>query len=154
MKSKYEEVRVNGKRYLKHRYIWEQHNGPIPDGYEVHHKDLNSHNNDITNLELMKIHDHRSYHSKQQIGRKLSEETKDKIRKKRLGIKDSEDTRRKKSDAYSRKVPVICIETGREFDTIQDAAKFIERERRGIYGCLRDKKKTSGGYHWKRKEGD
>ena len=47
MKSKYEEILVNGKRYLKHRYIWEQYNGKIPDGYEVHHKDLNTHNNEI-----------------------------------------------------------------------------------------------------------
>ena len=152
MKSKYEEVRIDGKRYLKHRYIWEQHNGPIPDGYEVHHKDLDSHNNDIANLELMAVHDHRSYHSKRQTGRKLSEETKDKIRQKHLGIKDTEETRRKKSDAYSRKIPVVCVETGEEFDTIQDAARFIGRERRGIYGCLRDKNRTSGGYHWKRKK--
>ena len=50
MKSKYEEILVNGKRYLKHRYVWEQHNGKIPDGYEVHHRDLNTHNNDIFNL--------------------------------------------------------------------------------------------------------
>lgn len=154
MKSKYEEIRVNGKRNLKHRYIWELHNGPIPDGYEVHHKDLNTHNNDISNLVLMTTHDHRSYHSKRQTGRKLSDETKNKIRQKRLGTKDTDETKRKKSNAYSRKIPVICVETGDEFNTIQEAAAFIKKDRRGIYACLRNEQQTSGGYHWiKKKEG-
>jgi hypothetical protein len=50
----------NGKRL--HRVVWEYHNGEIPKGYHVHHKDGNRHNNNISNLELMKAHEHESMH--------------------------------------------------------------------------------------------
>lgn len=36
-----------------HRAIWVFHNGPIPKGYHVHHKDHNTENNDISNLEVL-----------------------------------------------------------------------------------------------------
>ena len=49
-----------GKRL--HRAVWEYHNGKIPDGYHIHHKDENRNNNDITNLTLLKGSDHLSKH--------------------------------------------------------------------------------------------
>ena len=36
-----------------HRIQWIKHNGPIPDGVEINHKDLNKANNRIGNLELL-----------------------------------------------------------------------------------------------------
>ena len=36
-----------------HRLVWEAHNGPIPPGMTVNHKDLNKSNNRLDNLELM-----------------------------------------------------------------------------------------------------
>ena len=36
-----------------HRAVWEHHNGKIPNGYHVHHKDGDRNNNDISNLELL-----------------------------------------------------------------------------------------------------
>jgi hypothetical protein len=47
-----------------HRAIWEDHNGPIPGGYEVHHKDEDTFNNDIDNLELIEASEHRRMHMK------------------------------------------------------------------------------------------
>ena len=38
---------------LKHRYIWEQHNGEVPDGHIVAFKDGNRQNCNIDNLCLM-----------------------------------------------------------------------------------------------------
>lgn len=38
---------------LKHRYVWEQHNGKIPDGYALVFKDGNIQNCDIDNLILI-----------------------------------------------------------------------------------------------------
>lgn len=38
--------------FLAHRIIWAMHNGPIPEGYWVDHKDLNRSNNRIGNLRL------------------------------------------------------------------------------------------------------
>ena len=49
-----------------HRYVWESCNGEIPAGCEIHHKDHNPANNDIDNLELMTVQDHRRYHAKNQ----------------------------------------------------------------------------------------
>ena len=39
--------------YRMHRFVWEHYNGKIPDGYDVHHKDGNTHNNSIENLEIV-----------------------------------------------------------------------------------------------------
>ncbi len=45
-----------------HRVVWEYHNGPIPDGCHVHHKDEDKANNNIENLELLPVHAHLSHH--------------------------------------------------------------------------------------------
>lgn len=55
--------RYNGKPIRLHRYVWEKHNGEIPDGYHIHHKDHNPDNNDISNLELIKAEKHLSMHA-------------------------------------------------------------------------------------------
>jgi hypothetical protein len=47
-----------------HIYIWEKHNGKVPKGYCVHHKDHNKLNNDISNLEIIERSEHQSYHGK------------------------------------------------------------------------------------------
>lgn len=49
-----------GKRL--HRAVWEYHNGSIPAGYHVHHKDGDKSHNDIENLELKASHDHLKDH--------------------------------------------------------------------------------------------
>lgn len=52
--------KFNGVTYLKqngdhygsiHRDIWNYYYGEIPQGYEIHHKDLNPENNNISNLQ-------------------------------------------------------------------------------------------------------
>lgn len=45
-----------------HRIVWEFHNGAIPHGYHVHHKDENKSKNDIDNLELMESASHLRKH--------------------------------------------------------------------------------------------
>lgn len=62
--SRYEYVKINGVQIPKHRYVWEQANGPIPDGYDVHHIDGNGHNNDLSNLQLIKHGEHVAMHTK------------------------------------------------------------------------------------------
>jgi len=46
-----------------HRYVWEFHNGAIPDGFHIHHKDENKANNSIENLEMLSASEHTSHHS-------------------------------------------------------------------------------------------
>jgi len=36
-KTGYREVRIDGKRYLEHRLVWEQAYGPLAPGWVVHH---------------------------------------------------------------------------------------------------------------------
>lgn len=43
---------IYNKSYQVHRIIWELHNGPIPDGFVVDHKDGNKLNNKLGNLRL------------------------------------------------------------------------------------------------------
>lgn len=55
------------KRSGEYRKIWIAHHGNIPvDGngvsYEIHHKDFNPHNNDVSNLECITIEEHYQKH--------------------------------------------------------------------------------------------
>lgn len=52
-KDGYQLVKVGGRRYKpKHALMWEQENGPVPDGYVVAFKDGNNRNIKIDNLML------------------------------------------------------------------------------------------------------
>jgi hypothetical protein len=53
-------------RYM-HRDVWEHYNGPIPDGYEVHHKDSDRAHNAIGNLELLSGAEHARLHMLERI---------------------------------------------------------------------------------------
>ena len=48
----YRHFSLNGKRTPAHRYIWEIHNGTIPKGLMIDHKDRNTLNNKLDNLRL------------------------------------------------------------------------------------------------------
>lgn len=49
----YRRVNLGNSKYTtEHRLVWEQHHGPIPDGFEIHHRDRDVRNNRIENLEL------------------------------------------------------------------------------------------------------
>lgn len=55
---------IKQKRYrLEHNIVWEEHNGKIPDGMQVHHIDHNKLNNDISNLKLVDSLTHKRIHS-------------------------------------------------------------------------------------------
>ena len=45
-----------------HIYVWNKYNGDIPDGFDVHHKDEDTSNNDISNLELIPHSEHMRLH--------------------------------------------------------------------------------------------
>lgn len=48
-----------------HREIWASVNGPIPKGFEVHHKNGDKTDNRIENLQLLSTREHRSHHAEQ-----------------------------------------------------------------------------------------
>lgn len=107
-----------------HRYVWEFYNGPIPEGYEIHHKDGNKANNDISNLACLEQGEHKRLH-----GRMLTEEDRE-WRRKNL----QENARPKASEwhgspegkewhsQHARKmskyeVKCVCQQCGKEFST-------------------------------------
>jgi hypothetical protein len=46
--------------------------------------------------------------------------------------------------------PVLCIETGRQFESISKAAASVFISRRRISHAIKNSKKTAGGYHWQK----
>ena len=48
---------------LMHRYIYEKHYGPIPEGYAIHHADFDMYNNDPTNLICLTPQQHMAIHA-------------------------------------------------------------------------------------------
>jgi len=52
-----------GDRTLLHRDMWEFHNGVIPIGWDVHHKDGDREHNEINNFECLPKSDHTRLHS-------------------------------------------------------------------------------------------
>jgi hypothetical protein len=62
-----------GVTYL-HRYVWEKFNGPIPEGYVIHHKDRDTTNNALENLECITTEQHHSEHSDERSAFSSSEQ--------------------------------------------------------------------------------
>jgi hypothetical protein len=56
-------AQTNGERRHLHRDVWEFHHGPIPSGWDVHHKDEDKGHNDISNLHCLPKADHTRLHN-------------------------------------------------------------------------------------------
>ena len=62
-----------GERYFSrgfkrlHRVVWEHYNGKIPKGYDIHHVDGDTTNNDIKNLNLVSRSLHARYSGKKRF---------------------------------------------------------------------------------------
>lgn len=56
-------------------------------------------------------------------------------------------TKRGEEHGMARKV--LCVETGKLFSTIGEAAKSIGRNRNSIANAASGRQETAGGYHWK-----
>ncbi len=52
--------RTDKDRGLMHRYVWEYYNGPIPEGWDIHHKNGKKGDNRIENLEIFTKSEHAS----------------------------------------------------------------------------------------------
>lgn len=52
----------NGAEY-QNRWMWEQINGPVPDGYEIHHVNEDTQDDRISNFECIESIEHKSLHA-------------------------------------------------------------------------------------------
>ena len=104
---------------LLHRLIWEDAHGPIPEGYVVHHRDGNSLNNALDNLELLARGDHIGHHKR---GRPAV-------------YADPATPSRRASEAWRKRQPrdVECVACGTTFQSTGMRAMFCTRPCRRRY---------------------
>jgi hypothetical protein len=98
----------NRRGQLLHRAIYAAAHGPIPEGVEIHHKDGNKTNNDLSNLEALSGTDHRRRHC---------------TGFKRWGF---EDRSQAKLRQWANREPylAICAQCGKEFSTTGTRSKY------------------------------
>lgn len=59
----YKRIYISGNRIYEHQYIWELHNGIIPENCVIHHIDGNKLNNNISNLQCISRSEHNKIHN-------------------------------------------------------------------------------------------
>lgn len=126
---------LGGKQPLAH-IVWNEHNpnNPWKKGMVIHHKDKNTLNDDILNLELMTKQDHMSLH-KNGLGHIVSYESKKIMSEKAKGRIISEETRKKMSE--SRK----GLNTWTKGMVHSDETKRkISESNKGRISCMKGKK--------------
>lgn len=134
-----------------HRFVWIHHNGTIPDGYHIHHKDGNKANNAIENLELLSASDHSRHHGQDNpwVG---SQQNKEQIARAGDLAKiwhGSEDGRKWHSEHAVRAwqnrkwSSVKCQQCGKEFETpYPTRAKFCHQNCKAT--ALRARRRDAG----------
>lgn len=75
------------RRFFVHRLVYETFIGPIPEGYQIHHKDHNPKNNHLSNLELTTVWEN-NYYSAHRKGYKLDVKDVLEIRESDLSTKE------------------------------------------------------------------
>lgn len=139
--------KIGSKRKRLHVYIYEtETNTTIPRGYDVHHKDLDKFNNDISNLEMLAKSEHEKIH-----GLLLSDELREKRRtnvvknampkaKEWHRTKEGKEWHSKHAKEVFNNLPVnkyVCTYCGVEFSTKnvypKDSNKFCSNKCKAAY---------------------
>ena len=103
---------------LLHREVWKAHNGPIPEGGIIHHKDENKLNFDISNLELVSSKQHVVFHPRHEWNEQQRETISEHL---------------KKRWANPKLRTVKCVGCGAEFESTGMRAMFCSRVCRRRY---------------------
>ena len=128
----YPTICINGKNILVHRYVWEKVNGKLPKGMVVHHKDRNRLNFEIENLEVLSAKKHGRHHA---LENGLGHSNKGKPKTHVSGF-----------CGKARKVFAIKKNISIPFNSISEAAKKLNVDRRDISRILSGKRKHTYGW--------
>ena len=140
--------------FALHRQIWIDNNGEIPKGFIIHHKDGNSLNNKIENLEMLQKNEHSKNHMLTPERREMSRQN-----AKKQGNRLNKDyikwTKTKEGKEHCKKNVVgsiflktpkkhICPICNYEFESIYIVAKYCSKKCKNYYNNhLSPKKKKS-----------
>lgn len=130
--SGYPTIYLNGRNVAVHRYVWEKRYGAIPPGYQIHHKDGNRWNWDISNLELVTASDHGRYHALQHgLGKSNAGRRKDYV-----------------SGFCGVRRPIIAENSSEsvQFDSICEAARTLGIRSGDICRILKGTRKSAKGW--------
>ena len=130
----YPTIWINKQNTLVHRYVWEKHNGKIPKGSVVHHKDENKLNFSIENLILLTNSEHNRKHA---IENKLGHTNKGKPKKHVSGF-------------CGVPVPIIAVRNGEtiRFESISQASKKLNIKVSNISRIVKGLRKSYLGWRF------
>lgn len=117
------------KGELLHRAVWSAEHGPIPDGYEVHHKDHVRSHNQLANLRLLTQAEHRRYHATEHASDEFLEQQQPKV----VGAR----TRKMWAEREPR--DVVCAWCGITFQSTGMRARFC-RPAHSVYWHRRERR--------------
>lgn len=138
---KYKRIRIGNRLIDEHRLIMEEYLGrKLEENEIVHHINEDKKDNRIENLEVMKLSEHSKMHRK---GMKLSDETKEKIKKVKQG-------QVYKSSRAVNQIDKISKNIVNTFKSTLDASRFLLKINGDIHirECCNGKRKTAYGYIW------
>lgn len=127
--------KIGTSRKRLHVYMWEKHNGKVPKGYEIHHKDEDKNNNEIDNLMCMTRKEHLKWHS-ENISPELVEKQMRNLEKARKAAvkwhKSEEGKEWHRSQAntrfkHDRKFDLTCAVCGKSYTSPKQWSKFCSR---------------------------
>lgn len=139
---------INRKQIYLHRHVWEFYNGPIPDGYCVHHlRDV--FDNTIGNLEIMEKGEHNSFHMSGErnhlFGKKGESHP-------AYGNKKSKDAIRRTAESHEKTIRAYRYPSGEyvgDYLSRNKCAKALGIMPTGISGVTAGKRNHHKGYTFK-----
>ena len=108
-------------------------------------------------IELLRLHHKVGYHHSDETKKKISEKQKGKKFSEEAKLHRQETLRKKKEAGFVREnkgsyVPIICITTGEEFESVKEAAQHYGIFAANISNVLRGIQKTTNGMKFEYKE--
>jgi len=146
----YEELMINTYRTTEEKYGFNLQSGgehPKQNDVSIELTASKIRGVKITGERLDKIRERAKIRDNTVFAHPMSEETKLKISKSRLGIKCSDTAKMRSKEEFS--IPVVCVELNRIFSSMTEAAIFAGTSKTAIWSAVRGRTKTSMGYHWK-----